>query len=193
MNDASTVSQGRLLLRLGLLALVVIALVAIARASGLGAQLDLHGIQATVREAGPWGVLVFLAASALGGVLHVPGVAFLLAGPLLYGELLGGALAWIGALLYAEANFLLIRGLGGQPLASLKRPLFRRLIDWLNRRPLMAVAVIRATFWMAAPANYTLAMSSVGGRDHLIGSALGLLPAAAVNALFVDWAVRAWS
>lgn len=175
------------LLRAGLLVVVVALLVSIGYVTGIRSHLNLHGLRELVRGAGPWGVVVFLLAATLGGVLHLPGVVFLAVGPLLYGKVLGGALALCGALLYANASFALIRGVGGQPLAAIERPFFRAWLGRLERHPIRATALMRSVFWMAAPANYTLALSSIRPRDHLIGSVLGLAPAAAVCAALVDW------
>ena len=54
-----------------------------------------------------------------------------------------------------------------------------------QERPVRSVALLRLVFWMFPPLNYALALSPVGLRDYVVGSALGLvLPLAVMAALF---------
>lgn len=177
--------------RLVALGVLVAVLIALGKATGVIDRLDLEGVQELVRDAGPWGALLFLVATAVGGLLHAPGVVFLTAGPLLYGELLGALLSWAGSLVYCIFNFTLVRSVGGQPLERVRIAFLSRWIERLGRHPIQGTILLRMVFWMAQPANYSLAMSPVGSRQHLVGSAIGLVPAVAICALFVEWLVGA--
>jgi uncharacterized membrane protein YdjX (TVP38/TMEM64 family) len=85
-------------------------------------------------------------------------------------------------------GFVVVRAIGGQPLAAIKQPRVRALLDRLDRRPILTVALLRLIMWVAPALNYALALSSVRYRDFAIGSAIGLaLPMALLAALFGVW------
>ncbi len=167
--------------RLVLLALLIVALALGAWATGLHETWTTARLQASVAEAGAWGLLLFFAAFTAGQLLQVPGVVFILAARAAWGPVAGFTTAYAGAVLSATLVFLIVRAVGGTPLAEVRWAPARRLLAGLDRRPVATIAALRALLMLAPPLNYALALSPVRPGQHLLGSALGLLvPVSAV-------------
>lgn len=169
-----------------LIALFVGSAIAV-KLTGVSEDLTRESIQSMMQGAGWWGLLLFLGVFAVGELLHVPGLVFVAAAIVAYGQALGGLAGYLGALVSVSVSFVVVRLVGGQPLADVKRPILRRWLDRLDQNPVRAVAVLRLILWMAPPLNYALAMSKLRFREYILGSAIGLvLPIAIVTALF-EW------
>jgi uncharacterized membrane protein YdjX (TVP38/TMEM64 family) len=180
--------MNRALLRLGLLAAVALAFVVVRYQTPFGAELTTDNIRAHVQHAGALGLALFALAFAVGELLHVPGLVFVAAAVTAWGRAAGGVAAYVGALGSVSASFVVVRAIGGQPLAAVERAWMKRVLAALERRPVVVVALLRLVLFMAPAANYALALSPVRYRDYLIGSALGLaLPIALAATLFGIW------
>lgn len=179
-----TPSQKRLA-RLGLLALLIVTLAVIGEATGLRRSLTLTRLRALTLEMGGWGVAFYVTAFVVGEFLYVPGLAFVAAAIAVYGRLWGGALAWLTATLSVCVTFAIVRGIGGRPLGEIERPLIKKLMARMERRPVRTVILLRTVFIISPPLNYALALSTLSFADFLIGSAIGLfLPICAAAVLF---------
>lgn len=170
--------RGILARRLGATALVALLLVAavLVRRSGLGA----HDAEQELRALGWLAVPVFLAGFALGELLHLPGILFVVAARVVFGPGLGLVLGYGGALLAVTLSFTLGRFVVSAARATTApwRPrwkLLRRAFDGLEAHPVRTVALLRLALWLTPPLSYALASSPVRARDHLVGSALGLV------------------
>jgi uncharacterized membrane protein YdjX (TVP38/TMEM64 family) len=180
--------MNRALLRLGLLAAVALAFVALRYQTRFGAELTTDSIRAHVQHAGALGLVLYALAFAVGELLHVPGLVFVAAAVTAWGHAAGGLAAYVGALGSVSVSFVVVRAIGGQPLATVERAWMKRALAALERRPVVVVAGLRLVLFMAPTANYALALSPVRYRDYLIGSALGLaLPIALTATLFGIW------
>lgn len=162
---------------------------AIVWGSGARRALDVEHIRAVVDRAGAAGIVVYAALFAAGLLIGVPGTAFVAAGVLAFGRAAGFAAGMGGGLLAVTLSFVVVRAAGGTPLASLERPRLRRWIAQVEARPVLAVFVLRALFFLAPPLNYALALSGVRFRHHLAGSALGLVPQMLGYTILFDWAI----
>jgi len=173
--------------RLAALALFVVGSFAIAHSTGLTERLDVATIRGFMEAAGVLGFMAFLAAFAVGELMHVPGLVFVGAASVAYGQTLGTLAAFVGALGSVTLSFYVVRAIGGQPLGDVKSRLARRILSQLDERPLRTIAILRLVFWMAPALNYALAMSKVRYRDYLLGSALGLALPIPLAVFFFDW------
>lgn len=176
--------------RLSLLVLVLGGLYLAGRQSGAAAHLSVDRLRALCTEAGPAGVLIFIALFAVGEMLHVPGIVFVVAAVLGYGRLWGGIVGYLGALCSVSLGFAVVRAVGGQALAAVRRPLVRRALDHLAARPVRTVALLRLVLFLAPPLNTLLALSGVRYRHYLSGSAMGILVPVSVVVVLCDWVVR---
>ena len=136
---------------------------------------------------GVWGVLGFIVVFSAGQLLRVPSFVFVAAAVAVYGRNPGTPVALLGALISATVSFAVVRAFAGQALAEVQRPLIRRLLTNIDRRPVLTVALLRLMFQTAPPLNYALPMTAVRWRDHLLGSVLGLPVPVIVMAFFFDW------
>ncbi len=177
-------------LRLALLAVFLVGLFVLGSVTGWADRFTLDGVRDTIADAGVWGFAVFIAAFAVGELLHVPGFLFVAAAVLAYGRLYGGLAAYIGAVVSVVVSFAVVRGVGGRALGTLKNERVRRILDKLEERPVRVVAILRIVLWMAPPLNYALALSPVRFRDYFVGSALGLILPMIVASAFIDWFIQ---
>lgn len=189
-HDAPKGMSRRAWLRLGALALVLVGLYALGSATGLTAQLTPQTLSAQMREAGWWGVAIFVVAFSLGNLMQVPGMVFLAASIFVYGRLEGALVGFMGAQVALAVNFWVVRLVGGTPLVEIKQPLMRRLLAQVDARPVRATVALRSIFWMAPPLNMALALSTMRFRDYALGSALGLLVPVTLGALAFDRLIR---
>lgn len=161
--------------RLIALAAVLVGLLVAAKLTGVSERITVEGLRATMQGAGATGIVLFLLAFCAGLLLHIPGWVFVGAAVLAYGKVIGALLSFVGANLGVACTFLLARGVGGKPLEGVERPLFRRVVGYLNEYPFATVVALRVIFWMNAPISYTLSLSGLPFRHYMLGSAIGLV------------------
>lgn len=163
-------------LRLGLLAALIGGLYLGAMLTGVADDFTVDGLRAQVAEAGHWGAIVFVLCFVIGNLIHLPGMLFVVAALLAWGRTDGAIIALVGGLLACTSSFVIVRAVGGTPLAEPRHPWVRQILGHLDRRPIPVIAALRIGFQFSPPVNYALAMSSVRLRDYVLGSALGLVP-----------------
>jgi len=169
--------KARIAIVLSLLALAPL----VAQASGLTSQLSVTHLRALVEQAGSWGALAFFAVFVGAVVAQVPGIPFVALAPALFQLPEAWALCFVASNVATLINFALVRRLGGQPLAQLESARLRRLFTQLDTHPIRTVALLRTLTVMFPPVTGALALTRISGRDHAIGSALGmLLPVTAI-------------
>ncbi len=186
----TTMSKRQKLLRFGLLLLLLASLYAAGSATGLLDVVDLDWIRARVEAAGAWGVLVYLGIFCGAVTLFVPGMIFALAGVVIYGPWLGAPLALLGLALSSSIMVEVLRRVGGDLLADVKRPLLRRAMAQLHDKPIRSIAVLRLFMMVNPPANTALAVAGVRFRHNLVGTALGMAPAVIVMAALIEPILR---
>lgn len=160
-------------------ALVVLMLVAgaiLARRSGL----DGDALQARLLSLGIFAAPAFIAAFALGELLHLPGILFVVAARVVFGPTLGLALGYAGAVVALTVSFFVARHLVAAARATSEpwRPKWRPLraaFERLESHPVKSIALLRLVLWLAPPLTYALAATKIRARDHLIGCAVGLV------------------
>jgi len=175
--------------RLRLMAALALALLlfGIGRALDLQQHLTVESLRATMTSAGTAGVVLYVIAFCLGELLHVPGLVFVAAGVLAYGPVLGGLLAFLGAVASVSASFLVVRAIGGRPLRELGNRWVRRALAQLDARPVATIAVLRLVLILWPPLNYALALSQVSFAHYFLGSVLGLVAPIALAVTLFDY------
>lgn len=84
----------------------------------------------------------------------------------------------------------MVRTFAGTVRTDFHWPLVRRLLNKLDNRPVITVALLGLIFQTAPPLNYALAMTVVRWRDHLLGSMLGLPVPVAVMSWYLGWVLH---
>ncbi len=176
--------------RLAALAALAVGLIVIGKTTGLSAYFSTERIRTVTNAAGLWGPIVFVLFFCVGELVNVPGVVFVAAAVVAYGRTGGGALAFVGALAAVSVSFVIVRRIGGKPLAAIRWPLARRILLRLEQRPVRTILLLRLLLWMAPQLNYALALSNVHFRSYLVGTALGLLAPIAGLVLLSDKFLR---
>lgn len=176
--------------RLPLFALVIVGLWITAWATGVAARFTVVSIRGLLGGKGLWGILAFTALFAAGQLLRVPGLVFVATAVAVYGRNFGILVALFGALVSVTVSFAVVRTLAGTVRTDVHRPLVRRLLNKLDNRPVMTVALLRLLFQTAPPLNYALPMTVVRWRDHLLGSMLGLPVPVAVMSWYLGWVLH---
>ena len=162
--------------RLLLLILVLGGLAILGKVTGLTEQVTVASVRATVEAAGVWGLGLFLVAFCVGLFVQIPGMIFVAAAILAYGQVLGAIVGFVCGLIGVTVSFVLVRKLGGQALTQIRAAWVQKLLRNLDQNPIRVVIILRFIFFMVPPLNYTLALTSIGLRDYVIGSAIGLIP-----------------
>ena len=173
--------------RLVLLFLATALALGAVRLSGLSRGLNAATLEATMREAGPLGVLVFIGAFVLGVLAYLPGAIFVAADTLAYGKLLGFFINLFAGFLAVCASFGVARAIGGQQLDADTSPRIHKLLKRIERRPVLTLALIRAVMFISPPLNTALALSRIRFRDFALGSAVGLILPMAVTTFALNW------
>ncbi len=158
--------------------------------SGVFGSLSVETVRAALVDAGPVGVLGFLVAFALGNLMSVPGLVFVVASLLAYGQVHGALIALVGSLLAVSTNFWVVRTVGGNAERLPDTRWTRWATGGLENHPIRTVALLRTMFVLAPPVNYALALSPIRFRHYLAGSALGLVLPIAAYAAGIECVVR---
>jgi uncharacterized membrane protein YdjX (TVP38/TMEM64 family) len=123
---------------------------------------------------------LFLCVFALGELLHLPGILFVLVARVVFGPSLGFLLGYVGAVLAVTISFTVARQLVSAARATREpwRPrwgFLRRTFERIEASPVRTIALLRLVLWLAPPLSYALASSGVRAKDHLAGTAIGLV------------------
>ena len=186
-NQRESATPSRKKLRIIIVLVLLGALVAVGKLTGVADNLDKDALKELIDNAGIWAVPVFIAVFALGELIHIPGFVFVAGAVAAYDQFFAYVLSLAGAICSATVSFLLVRGVAGKALAGINNALVQRLLSQVDRRPLLMVVILRSIFWMAPPLNYALALTRIRFRDYLIGTALGLVLPVLLVVFFFDW------
>jgi uncharacterized membrane protein YdjX (TVP38/TMEM64 family) len=176
--------------RLWLLLLAIGTAIAAARISGVSHGLNAAALEASMRQAGPFGAFVFVGAFVLGVLAYLPGAIFVAAGTLAYGKVLGFALNFSAAVLAMCVSFGVARAIGGQQLDQATSPRLHKLVERIERRPVLTLVVLRAVLFISPPLNTALALSRIRFREFAVGSAIGLILPMAITTFVLDRLMR---
>ena len=164
------------LLKWSILGTIVIGLVLLGSLTPLGHWFNLGNITVAVKEAGIWGFLLFTIICIAGSFLQLPALLFVVVAMLIYGHWQGTLYGGIGIIIGMIAQFYFVRIVGGRLLVEIKKPFIQRWLKRLDSNPLLTVIVLRLVLWAAPFLNYLLALTSLKGRDYIVGSIIGIIP-----------------
>jgi uncharacterized membrane protein YdjX (TVP38/TMEM64 family) len=176
--------------RLGALVLTTVALLLVAKATGLTEHLHVPELQARMARAGWWGPVLYIAAFTAGELLHVPGTLFIAAAVVSYGRALGTPLAFVGAVVSFSVCFLVVRAVGGRALGTIPWGFAQRILAHLDQHPIRTVIALRLVLWLTPQLNYVLALSNITFRSYFIGSTTGLAIPVVALAYGLDYFLR---
>jgi uncharacterized membrane protein YdjX (TVP38/TMEM64 family) len=143
---------------------------------------DIAAVQDWIRSAGAAAPLLYLSGYVAGALLFVPRPLLTIAGGLLFGAVLGTALAVLGATIAALISFLVARAVGRDLLTARSgRARLAKVDDLLRRRGWLAVAYLRLLPMIPfAVVNYGCGLTSLPISHFVVGTAVGSLPGTAL-------------
>ena len=177
-------------LRVGLLIAFLVAVYAIARATGLDQMITREWIRDTMQNAGFIGFLIYIVVFTVGLLVQIPGFVFVAGAALAYGWFWSALASIVASSIGVIVSFIIVRKIGGQPLSEIKQPFVRKILDQLDTRPIRTIVITRFFLWSVPPLNYSLAMSNVTFKNYCVGSVLGLLAPMTYLSIFFDWALN---
>ncbi len=151
-------------------------------------------IQSLVKRSGPGAMAVYVGAVVVLELLWMPRVWGLVAGGVLFGPFVGFALSIVADLTSALIGYSLARGAARVWVRTLleRRPKARRLVDILaEKRGAATIALLRvcpiAHYTLC---NYVAGVAGVRPGPFLLGTVVGLLPAALLYSFLGDSLLR---
>ncbi len=184
--------RSKKLFRVGVLLALISAVCVGVERSGLLQEVDVDWVRDQVDAAGTWGFFAYVAVFTVGVILYIPGIIFAAAGVVVYGKLLGAPLGWLATIVAMNTSFLLTRLIGGQALEGLENRHFQKALSKLDARPVRTVALLRLLTWWSPPLTAALALTPLRFRDHVVGTALGMLGPVLGLSLVTGWCVTAF-
>ncbi|MGE3811181.1 MAG: TVP38/TMEM64 family protein [Candidatus Nanopelagicales bacterium] len=134
-------------------------------------------LRTAVEATGPLGPVAFLIAYALLTVALVPGTIPSLAAGALFGPVWGSVLTIAGATAGAVGAFEIARRIGRDRTRRLTGDRVLQADAWLGGRGISGVVALRLLPVLPFNAlNYAFGLSSVGRRDHVLGTVVGIIP-----------------
>jgi uncharacterized membrane protein YdjX (TVP38/TMEM64 family) len=114
-------------------------------------------------------------------------MVFIAVAVLSWGLLVGGILGYLTAILAVSFSFALTRTVVGvKVLDEIETPWVKRILSKLDDRPIRTVILLRIPLSLAPQLSQALALTNVTFRDHLIGSAIGVVPIITLFLLLFD-------
>lgn len=152
------------------------ALFAWVYASGVYERFDPATMRDWIRNAGPWGGLLFIACYSVLQPLGLNGLVFLLSAPLIWTPTEAFLLNWAGTIgtglfSYAGARFFLRDWLQARLPERI-----RRFDDRLHARGFRTVLLLRLVFYTTPSVQWALGVSRVRFFPFLVASILGVAP-----------------
>jgi uncharacterized membrane protein YdjX (TVP38/TMEM64 family) len=131
--------------------------------------------------------LIFITAYVVGGAMFIPATLFILTAAFLWGWVLGGFYALVGAVLCAVLSFELSRYVFGdlaEKLFSEKLPWLHRMFDGAGVRSVMLMRLVPGIPFPVF--NVGAGLTTLRSRDYMIGSSVGLMIPTFVIAFSAD-------
>jgi uncharacterized membrane protein YdjX (TVP38/TMEM64 family) len=170
--------------RLILTSVLVVAVIAVVLLVRLPSAVQLRDWSTSM---GPWLPLAFLGAHIVVTVLPFPRTAFTLAAGLLFGPVLGVALAVAASTVSAMIAFALVRTAGWQLSRLVRHQAIEKVDSRLRERGWVAVLSLRLIPAVPfAPLNYAVGASTVRALPYLLATVAGLLPVTSAVVILGD-------
>ena len=173
--------------------LFIVVAVGLVRYSPLKQYLTAQALQQFLNTAGLWAPVVFVFVYAAGVCLFIPGTLLTGLGAAIFGAYRGFVYVWIGAMLGASLAFLIGRTLGREFAASLIGDRLRKYDDAIRRNGFATVLYLRLVYFPFTPMNFGMGLTSVGFRDYVFGTGIGILVGTFIFTFFIGTLKEVWT
>jgi uncharacterized membrane protein YdjX (TVP38/TMEM64 family) len=181
------------IVKAGFFLLFIIAAVVLVRYSPLKTYLTVERLQHFLDAAGLWAPVVFVLVYTLGVCLFIPGTLLTGLGAAIFGTYWGFIYVWLGAMLGASLAFFIGRTLGREFTASLVGERLRKYDDAIRRNGFATVLYLRLVYFPFTPMNFGMGLTSVGFRDYIFGTGLGILVGTFIFTFFIGTLKEVWA
>jgi len=156
--------------------LLLAALFAIAGALKLaGVDIRPETVTEIVRSSGGWGIVVFVLLVVVTNLAQVPAWVLVLGAGVVWDPITCWATSYVACLISAAITYEVFLRAGGKGLKQVDKPWVKRILDGIHANPVRGVALLRALLMIAPPITVALALTGLRRRDHMLGTALGIL------------------
>ena len=194
--DDNTRSNGggrrKAIVKAGLFLLFIVAAIGLVRYSPLKDYLTAEALQQFLNTAGIWAPVVFVLVYAGGVCLFIPGTLLTGLGAAIFGAYWGFVYVWVGAMIGASLAFFIGRFLGRDFAASLIGNRLGKYDEAIRRNGFATVLYLRLVYFPFTPMNFGMGLTSVGFRDYLLGTGLGILVGTFIFTFFIGTLKEVW-
>lgn len=181
------------ILKAGLFLLFIVAAIGLVRYSPVKNYLTAEALQQFLNTVGLWAPVVFMLVYAGGVCLFVPGTLLTGIGAAIFGAYWGFLYVWVGAMIGASLAFFIGRTLGRDFAASLIGDKLQKYDDAIRRNGFATVLYLRLVYFPFTPMNFGMGLTSVGFRDYLFGTGLGILVGTFIFTFFIGTLKDVWA
>ena len=161
-------------LRLGLIALLIVGALALALSAD---EASFTALRSWIDDLGAVGGIVFVAVYAVATVLLLPGTPFSIGAGVLFGPVLGSAVALTGATLGATGSFLVGRGIGRGAVEQLAGRRVQAVDRMLTERGFVAMLLVRLVpLFPFNVVNLVAGITALRLRQYVLATAIGIVP-----------------
>jgi len=196
MDDSPLPEAGdrrKALVKAGLFLLFIALAIGLVRYSPLKGYLTADALQQFLTAAGLWAPVVFMVVYAAGVCLFVPGTLLTGLGAAIFGAYWGFLYVWIGAMIGASLAFFIGRTLGRDFAASLIGDRLKKYDEAIRRNGFATVLYLRLVYFPFTPMNFGMGLTSVGFRDYVFGTGLGILVGTFIFTFFIGTLKDIWA
>jgi len=196
MDDSPPPKAGdrrKALVKAGLFLLFIALAIGLVRYSPLKGYLTADALQQFLTAAGLWAPVVFMVVYAAGVCLFVPGTLLTGLGAAIFGAYWGFLYVWIGAMIGASLAFFIGRTLGRDFAASLIGDKLKKYDEAIRRNGFATVLYLRLVYFPFTPMNFGMGLTSVGFRDYVFGTGLGILVGTFIFTFFIGTLKDIWA
>jgi uncharacterized membrane protein YdjX (TVP38/TMEM64 family) len=166
-------------IRLGLLFLLIVALVVVAKFTPVLDWLTAENIDAMRASLGWWTIPVYIVVSGLLVALWMPGSVVLVVGTVAFGTMAAMPINYIAAVLGAVWGFAIARNVAGDAVDRILAPRwpgYRRYRALLERRGMETLLYMRILPTPFTAVSYLAGVSPLTAWQHALATAIGILP-----------------
>lgn len=181
------------MIKAGLFLLFIVAAIGLVRYSPVKNYLTAEALQQFLNTVGIWAPVVFMLVYAGGVCLFVPGTLLTGIGAAIFGAYWGFLYVWVGAMIGASLAFFIGRTLGRDFAASLIGDKLKKYDDAIRRNGFATVLYLRLVYFPFTPMNFGMGLTSVGFRDYVFGTGLGILVGTFIFTFFIGTLKDVWA
>lgn len=180
-------------IKAGLFLLFIVMAIGLVRYSPAKDYLTADALQQFLNAAGFWAPVVFMVVYAAGVCLFVPGTLLTGLGAAIFGAYWGFLYVWIGAMIGASLAFFIGRTLGRDFAAALIGDKLKKYDEAIRRNGFATVLYLRLVYFPFTPMNFGMGLTSVGFRDYVFGTGLGILVGTFIFTFFIGTLKDIWA